>query len=152
MVKKTQSGTKLCILPAPLSQSRQPLNFVAGNAGNHIFLACIFFASRVSAFERMYHIGRQHHSCFFAFQLGAFTQQAKVRIKTAVEKKNFDITAIETVAVTGNMHQMYENMLRAQTKYRERYILRLVLVRISCLHFFVNFSHPRHPTLASFSN
>ena len=40
-----------------------------------------FLASHMSAFERMYHIGQQDHSCFLAFQLVAFTQQAKVRIK-----------------------------------------------------------------------
>ena len=62
---------------------------------------------------------------------------------------------IETVAVTGKMPKMYgKTMSRAQTKYRERYSLRLFeisLEQVICT-LFVIFSHPRHPTLASFSN
>ena len=47
-----------------------------------------------------------------------------------------------------------EKMLGAQTKYRELYILRLFEISFEqdVRTFFVIFSHPLHPTLASLPN
>lgn len=52
-----------------------------------------FFASCVSVFEGMHHLrlliagANQRYPFFLVFQLVAFIQQAKVRVKTAVKRK-----------------------------------------------------------------
>ena len=153
MGKNPERHQTLHLTWAPFT--RQPLDLEAGNAGNHIF-GLHFFATCVRAFERMFHTGQQNHSCFLVFQLVAFTQQAKVRIKMTIEKKIWNVVAINWNCSSHrkHAHNVWKKVLRAQTKFPERYSLRLFeisLEQVICT-LFVIFSHPRHPTLASFSN